>query len=105
MSHKYVWLWVDTSHTPDIADYIQAKFSPEYFKQTAYSPNITEFVFSTATPLMFVDKALQIGVAPAFNRLLWSNPFNETHTSLEKLEQYQKTYQQYQIREYTKQGY
>lgn len=99
VTSKYVWLWVDTSHTPDIVNYIQASFSPDYFKQTEHTDSTTEFVFSTTVPLMFVDKALKPEVMPSFTRLLWANPFNETHTSLEKLVQYQNAYQQYTIRE------
>jgi hypothetical protein len=96
----YIWLWSQSSNTTDITDYLKALFNPEYFKQTNHSPTIAEFVFSTKTPLMFVDKALQIGAMPSFTRLLWSNPMNESHTTLKKLAQYQLTYPQYIIREY-----
>lgn len=97
----FIWLWTQSSNTTEIADYLKASFNPEYFKQTNYSPVTTEYVFNTTTPLMFVDKALQVGAMPPFTRLLWSNPMNESHTSLEKLIEYQKTYSQYEIRDYT----
>lgn len=94
----YIWLWVNTTHIPDTADYIKRVFNPEYFDQKQHTDNIVEFTFSTEFPLGLIEEQFDIGVFPTFTRLLYANPRNAKHTTFEELESYKLAYSQYRLR-------